>query len=211
MIAEFISTYVEAFISTVGYAGVFILMALESAAIPIPSEVIMTFSGYLAYQGTFDLLLISIVGAAGCMAGSVVSYYVGLWGGRPFIDKYGKYFFMNHHHLEIAEVWFQKYGDRAVFFSRLLPVVRTFISLPAGMGKYDIRKLMLYSFVGSIPWCFALAYIGFWLGPHWKNIIVFFNGLDVIIVLAILIAVFYFWKKRGRTAEIKHEITNAES
>lgn len=196
MIAEFISTYVEAFISAVGYAGVFILMALESAAIPIPSEVIMTFSGYLAYQGKFDLVLISIVGAAGCMAGSVVSYYVGLWGGRPFIDKYGKYFFMNHHHLDIAEDWFKKYGDRAVFFSRLLPVVRTFISLPAGMGRYDLKKLIVFSFVGSIPWCFMLAYAGFWLGPHWKNIIAVFNGLDVVIVLSIVFLAVHFWKKQ---------------
>lgn len=196
MIAEFISIYVEAFISAVGYAGVFILMALESAAIPIPSEVIMTFSGYLAYQGKFDLILISIVGAAGCMAGSVVSYYVGLWGGRPFIDKYGKYFFMNHHHLDIAEDWFRKYGDKAVFFSRLLPVVRTFISLPAGMGRYDLRKLIIFSFVGSIPWCFALAYVGFWLGPHWKRIIAVFNGLDVVIVLSIVFLAVYFRKKQ---------------
>lgn len=196
MIAEFISSYIEAFISAGGYAGVFILMALESAAIPIPSEVIMTFSGYLAYQGIFDLVFISVVGAAGCMAGSVVSYYVGLWGGRPFIDKYGKYILMNHHHLEMAEDWFGKYGDRAVFFSRILPVVRTFISFPAGMGKYDMKKLILFSFVGSLPWCFALAYVGFWLGPHWKRIIAVFNGLDILIVLALAFVAFYFWRKR---------------
>lgn len=203
MIAEFLSYYITDFISAIGYWGVFILMGLESAAIPIPSEVIMTFSGYLAYQGTFDLALISIVGAAGCMAGSVVSYYVGLWGGRPFIDKYGKYFFMNHHHLEIAEDWFKKYGDKAVFFSRLLPVVRTFISLPAGMGKYDLKKLIIFSFVGSIPWCFALAYVGFWLGPHWKNIIAIFNGLDVVIVLSIAILVVYFWKKKKANSAVR--------
>lgn len=206
MIAEFLSDYITQFISSVGYLGVFILMALESAAIPIPSEVIMTFSGFLAYQGVFsafggsakggDLIFLSIVGALGCMAGSIISYYVGLKGGRPFIDKYGKYFFLNRGHLELSERWFDKYGDRAVFFSRLLPVLRTFISLPAGMGKYSFKKLVIFSFAGSLPWCFMLAYIGFRLGPHWKSIISFFNSLDIAIVLAIGLILLYYWKKK---------------
>ncbi len=194
MIAELLSDSVTQLISSIGYIGVFFLMALESAAIPVPSELIMTFSGYLAYQGVFDFYAIVVIGSFGCMVGSMISYYIGLKGGRPFIDKYGKYFFLNHHHLDIAEDWFGKYGDKAVFFSRMLPVVRTFISLPAGMGKYSFKKLVIYSFIGSLPWCAALAYLGFKLGPHWKNIIVFFNGLDIIIIAAILITVIYFWK-----------------
>lgn len=194
MIAELLSDSVTQLISSVSYAGVFFLMALESAAIPVPSELIMTFSGYLAYQGVFNFTAIVIIGAIGCTAGSMVSYWIGLKGGRPFIDKYGKYFFLNHHHLEIAENWFAKYGDKAVFFSRMLPVVRTFISLPAGMGKYNFKKLVIFSFVGSLPWCFALAYLGFKLGPHWKNVITFFNGLDIVIVSAIIITIVYFWK-----------------
>ncbi len=197
MIAEFLSGFITQFISAGGYLGVFILMALESAALPVPSEVVMPFAGYLAYLGTFNLLIISLVGAAGCMAGSILSYYVGLKGGRPFIDKYGKYVFLNHEHLDLAEEWFKKHGDRAVFFSRLLPVLRTFISLPAGLGKYDFRKLVAFSFIGSIPWCFALAYVGFRLGPHWKNIIGFFNGLDILIVAVLaLLFVKYFRKLR---------------
>lgn len=172
-------------------------MALESAAIPVPSEVVMPFAGYLAYLGTFNLLIISLVGAAGCMAGSIISYFVGLKGGRPFIDKYGKYVFLNHEHLDLAEAWFKKHGDRAVFFSRLLPVLRTFISLPAGLGKYDFKKLVAFSFIGSIPWCFALAYVGFRLGPYWKNIMGFFNGLDILIVaLLAFLFVKYFGKLR---------------
>lgn len=199
MIAEFLSGFITQFISAIGYLGVFILMALESAALPVPSEVVMPFAGYLAYLGTFNLLLISIVGAAGCMAGSILSYYVGLKGGRPFIDKYGKYVFLNHEHLDLAEEWFKKHGDRAVFFSRLLPVLRTFISLPAGLGKYDFRKLVAFSFIGSLPWCFALAYVGFRLGPHWKNIIGFFNGLDILIVVVLaFLFVKYFRKLRRR-------------
>ncbi len=198
MIAELLSDSVTQFISSIGYAGIFFLMALESAAIPIPSELIMTFSGYLAYQGIFDFTVIVIIGAIGCMVGSIVSYWIGLKGGRPFIDKYGKYFFLNHEHLNLAEDWFGKYGDKAVFFSRMLPVVRTFISLPAGMGKYSFKKLVIYSFIGSLPWCFALAYLGFRLGPHWKNIIVFFNGLDMVIIAAIGITVIYFWKVKRK-------------
>ncbi len=194
MIAELLSDSVTQFISSIGYAGVFFLMALESAAIPIPSELIMTFSGYLVYQGIFSFTAIVIIGAIGCTAGSVISYWIGLKGGRIFIDKYGKYIFLNHHHLNIAEDWFQKYGDKAVFFSRMLPVVRTFISLPAGMGKYSFKKLIVFSFIGSLPWCFGLAYVGFKLGPHWKKIILFFNGLDMIIIAAIIISVIYFWK-----------------
>ncbi len=196
MIAELLSGYITQFISSIGYAGVFILMTLESAALPVPSEVVMPFAGYLAYQGVFNLYLISILGALGCTAGSVLSYYVGYKGGRPFIEKYGKYLFIESSHMQLAEKWFNKYGDRAVFFSRLLPVVRTFISLPAGIGKYDLRKLVTFSFLGSLPWCFALAYVGFRLGPFWKNIIGFFNGLDIVVIVSIIIIVLYYWKLR---------------
>lgn len=194
MIAELLSGYITDFISSIGYTGVFILMAMESAALPVPSEVVMPFAGYLAYQGIFDLYLISIVGALGCMAGSVLSYYVGLKGGRPFIDRYGKYVLLNHHHVELAEDWFRRYGDKAVFFSRFLPVVRTFISLPAGIGKYSVKKLVIYSFVGSLPWTFALAYIGFSLGPYWTGIIGFFNSIDILIIAAIIAIFLYLWK-----------------
>jgi membrane protein DedA with SNARE-associated domain len=196
MIAELLSGYITQFISTIGYAGVFILMTLESAALPVPSEVVMPFAGYLAYQGVFNIYLISILGALGCTAGSVLSYYIGYKGGRPLIEKYGRYVFIETRHMQLAETWFNKYGDRAVFFSRLLPVVRTFISLPAGIGKYDLRKLVTFSFIGSLPWCFALAYVGFSLGPFWKNIIGFFNGLDIVVVVSIIIIVLYYWKLR---------------
>jgi membrane protein DedA with SNARE-associated domain len=196
MIAELLSDYITAFISSIGYWGVFILMTLESAALPVPSEVVMPFAGYLSYLGTFNLVLISFVGAAGCATGSVLSYLVGLKGGRPFLEKYGKYFFFELKYLDLAEKWFIKYGDKAVFFSRLLPVVRTFISFPAGIGKYNFKKLVTYSFIGSLPWCFALAYVGYRLGPYWKDIIIFFNGLDIIIIAALILFAIYFLKFR---------------
>ncbi|VVB91055.1 SNARE associated Golgi protein [uncultured archaeon] len=194
MIAELLSGYITQIISSIGYVGVFILMTLESAALPVPSEVVMPFAGYLSYQGKFDLIIISIVGAAGCMTGSIISYMVGLKGGRPFLAKYGKYFFINHDHIDLAERWFIKYGDKAVFFSRLLPVMRTFISLPAGIGKYSLKKLSLYSFIGSLPWCFGLAYIGFKLGPYWKDIIRFFDALDIVVIAVLILSLIYFWK-----------------
>lgn len=194
MIAELLSGYITQFISAIGYAGVFILMTLESAALPVPSEVVMPFAGYLAYQRVFNLYLISIIGAVGCTAGSVISYYVGLKGGRPFIERYGKYLFIERSRMELAETWFRKYGDRAVLFSRLLPVVRTFISLPAGIGRYDLKKLITFSFIGSLPWCFALAYVGFSLGPFWNKIIGFFNRLDIIVIAAIVLVALYYWK-----------------
>ncbi len=194
MIAELLSDFITQFISSIGYGGVFILMTLESAALPVPSEVVMPFAGYLAYQGNFNLLLISIVGAAGCTAGSLISYYVGRSGGRPLIEKYGRYLFIEKSRIEHAETWFKKYGDRAVLFSRLFPVVRTFISLPAGIGRYDLKKLVTFSFIGSLPWCFALAYVGFSLGPFWKNIISFFNELDIIVVAAVIMIILYYWK-----------------
>lgn len=194
MIAELLSGYITEFISAIGYAGVFFLMALESASLPVPSEIVMPFAGYLAYRGVFNLYIVGLLGALGCTAGSILSYYIGLKGGRPFIDKYGKYLFLNHGHLELAEDWFKKYGDKAVFFSRFLPVVRTFISLPAGLGKYSAKKLVAYSFLGSLPWTFALAYVGFRLGPYWTEIIAYFNGLDILIVAVILALATYFWK-----------------
>jgi membrane protein DedA with SNARE-associated domain len=191
MIADLLSGYITNFISSIGYMGVFILMTLESAALPVPSEVVMCFAGYLAYQGIFNIYLITLIGAIGCTAGSIISYYVGLKYGRPAIDKYGKYVLIKRHHMDLAEKWFLKYGDKAVFFSRLLPVVRTFISFPAGIGRYDIRKLIMYSFVGSLPWCFALAYVGFSLGPFWKQIIGLFDKLDILIVAAMIIIALY--------------------
>ncbi len=197
MIAEFLSNFIMHFISSIGYTGVFVLMTLESAALPVPSEVVMPFAGYVVYQahqGVFNVLLVSIVGALGCTAGSLISYYVGLKGGRPLIEKYGRYVLIEKRRVELAETWFKKYGDRAVFFSRLLPVVRTFISLPAGIGRYDLKKLVAFSFIGSLPWCFALAYVGFSLGPFWEKIIGFFDSLDIIVVAAVIMIILYYWK-----------------
>lgn len=192
-------------ISYLGYPGIFFLMALESACVPIPSEVVMPFSGYLAYSGTFSLLWVTLAGSLGCLAGSLFAYYVGYHFGRPFILKYGRYFLLNKGHVSKAEWFFAKYGDATVFISRLLPIIRTFISLPAGIGKMNVWKFSLYTFIGSVPWCFALAYIGYFLGPHWETILEFSRKLDILVIVCIVVIfIWYVWRlkrKKGKSGK----------
>ncbi len=192
-------------ISTYGYAGVVFLMALESACMPIPSEIVMPFAGYLVYaaeQSGYDGVVmtmagVGLAGAVGCTLGSIVAYWVGMYAGRPFIIKYGKYFLIREKHLLMAERWFDKYGDAATFISRLLPIIRTFISLPAGIGKMNFKKFVFYSFAGSLPWTFMLGYIGYALGPSWEDIIDTFEKFDILVVAGlVVIAVWYFKKFR---------------
>ena len=163
-----ISDFVINLIGSLGYWGVFIGMTLESACIPIPSEIIMPFSGFVVWQGHTNMTLIgiTIVGALGNLLGSLIAYYVGLKGGRPLLEKYGKYLLVTHSKLELADKWFFKYGSEAVLISRFLPIIRTFISLPAGIAHMDLKKFMAYTFIGSLPWSFALGYIGTQLGPN---------------------------------------------
>jgi membrane protein DedA with SNARE-associated domain len=192
-ILENLSNLAIYLINSLGYWGVFIAMTVESACIPLPSEITMPFSGFIVYQGTTNMTLIgiTIVGALGNLLGSLIAYYVGLIGGRPLLEKYGKYVFITHSKLELADKWFEKYGYEAVFISRLLPIIRTFISLPAGITHMDLKKFVTYTFLGSLPWCFALGYIGFKLGPHWEIIKTYFHILDYFVVLGMLIVVGY--------------------
>src|SRR6266545_483562 len=142
-IIEFISAFVVATISTLGYSGVVLLMAIESACIPLPSEIIMPFSGYLVYTGRFNLWLVGVAGAFGCVVGSLVAYWVGMYGGRPLIAKYGKYILISHHDLDLADRWFDRFGEVIVFVSRLLPAIRTFIAFPAGVAKMNMTRFVV--------------------------------------------------------------------
>jgi len=194
-IVGFLTTFIINGISTLGYWGVGMMMAVESACIPLPSEVIMPFAGYLVFSGRFSLWGVAVAGALGCLVGSVAAYGVGIYGGRGFIEKYGKYILISHHDLAVADNFFNKYGSIAIFFSRLLPVVRTFISLPAGIAKMNFNKFIIYTFVGSLPWCLALAYLGQKLGEHWDILGVYFREFDVAIVAIIIIfIVWYIWR-----------------
>jgi membrane protein DedA with SNARE-associated domain len=181
-ITQTLSDFIISVIEQLGYAGVFVGMTLESVGLPIPSEVIG----------------ITIAGTLGCLAGSLIAYCIGLWGGRPLLERYGKYVLIRKSELDRADEWFEKYGDKAVFISRLLPVIRTFISFPAGIVHMDVRKFSLYTVLGSLPWCFALAYIGVLLGPHWVDIEGLFKYLDIAVVLGIIALIAYLIYHRKR-------------
>jgi membrane protein DedA with SNARE-associated domain len=194
-IIEALASFIIAVISWGGYTGVILLMAIESACIPLPSEIIMPFSGYLVFRGEFGLFWVGLAGAFGCVVGSVPAYYLGLYGGRPLIEKYGKYVLVSRHDLDIADRWFERYGDWAIFFSRLLPVVRTFISFPAGVAKMNVPRFIVYTFVGSFPWCLGLTYIGMKLGENWDTLGVYFHKFDVVIgILGTAGAGYYVWR-----------------
>ena len=184
-----------------GLPAVFFLMLLESACIPVPSEAIMPFAGFAVSEGSMSLLSITVAGVAGNVAGSWIAYWVGLYGGRPFIDKYGKYVLLRHHHVELAERWFAKYGAATVFFTRCLPIVRTFISLPAGIARMPFWKFTLYTLLGCIPWVFFLGWLGVRLGEHWEDIRPYLHYADYAVVAAIVVIVvwaFVRWR-RNRT------------
>jgi len=194
-ILGWLASLIISIISASGYFGVTLFMALESACIPIPSEVVMPFAGYLISAGRFSLLGVTLAGTLGNLIGSLVAYTVGHWGGRPFIRKFGKYVFLRPEELDHADVWFLKYGSPAIFFSRLLPIVRTFISLPAGIGRMKLPKFLAYTFLGSLPWNFGLAYLGLKLGENWKNLEQYFRKFDYVILVILIIGIIW-WVRR---------------
>jgi len=194
-IIEIVGAWIISVISAAGYPGVMLLMAIESACIPLPSEIIMPFSGYLVYTGRFSLIAVATFGALGCNLGSVVAYEIGYFGGRPLVERYGRYIFLSHRELAIADRFFERRGSIAVLIARLLPVIRTFIALPAGIARMPRLKFHIYTFVGSWPWCFALAYIGMRLGERWETdprLKMWFHRLDALILAVIVLGVVYF-------------------
>ena len=186
---ELVIHFVTSTISAIGYLGIVSLMTLESACIPIPSEIIMPFSGFLVSTGKFSLFWTTLAGAFGNLVGAVITYAIGFYGGRPFVLRFGKYFFIKEKEVHHAEKFFKKWGDFAVFLARNLPIVRTFISLPAGVAEMNFPKFALYSFIGSIPWCFALTYLGFLLGSNWMIIRKYGDILDIIVGTGILLLI----------------------
>ena len=192
VLAEFIKNV----ISSLGLPGIAVLMAIESACIPLPSEVIMPFAGYLVYSGRFpSLWVVALLGAIGCNLGSVLAYEIGAFGGRPLIERYGRYILMNRHDLEVSDRFFQKYGSITVFVGRLLPVIRTFIALPAGIARMPRLRFHIYTFVGSFPWCYALAYVGLKLGERWETdprLKQWLHRFDALIVLVLLAGIVWF-------------------
>src|SRR5215471_11328606 len=197
-IIEILSGFIVATISALGYPGVVLMMGIESACIPLPSEIIMPFSGYLVYTGRFNLLAVAIAGAIGCVVGSLVAYWVGMYGGRPFIEKYGRFVLISLHDLDMADRWFERRGELIVFASRLLPVIRTFIAFPAGVARMNLTRFSIYTFLGSLPWCIGLAYVGQKLGEQWdKNdtLKTWFHRFDFVIAI-IGVAAAAWWIRR---------------
>jgi len=212
MIAKIItilSGFIVATISALGYSGIVLLMAIESACIPLPSEIIMPFSGYLVSTGELNLWGVAVAGAVGCVLGSLVAYWVGMYGGRPFIEKYGRYILLSRHDLDIADRWFAKHGEIIVFVSRLLPAIRTFIAFPAGVARMNLPRFVIYTFAGSLPWCLALAYVGQKLGEQWDKddtLKTWFHRFDFLIGIAgALFIIWWVWR------HIKHSRPHPEN
>ncbi|MBP7332076.1 MAG: DedA family protein [Firmicutes bacterium] len=174
-------------------------MAIESANIPLPSEIILPFGGYLVSTGRLNFYGTVMAGTVGGTVGSALSYYLGLWGGRPILVKYGRYFGFSMKHLEAADRWFNRYGEATVFFTRLMPIIRTFISLPAGISGMNFKRFLIYTFLGSLPWSILLVYVGLKLGQNWAAIKPWFHRLDVVIVLGIVAVIFYLWRQNRKS------------
>ncbi len=206
MLEKIIATlaiFITSVISATGYVGVALMMAIESACIPLPSEIIMPFSGYLVFTGRFNLWWVATAGAIGCNLGSVLAYEVGYHGGRPLVERFGKYILLNERDLDWADRFFSRHGEWAIVAGRLLPVIRTFIALPAGIARMPRFRFHLYTFLASWVWCLALAYVGFRLGEKWNSdprLKAAFHRFDIVIVALLLAGITWFvwshWKHR---------------
>ena len=186
--------FIEHTITGMGSIGIALLMAIESSNIPLPSEAILPFAGYLVSKGLIGFHTACFAGAFGCVAGSIPSYYLGYFGGRPFVENHGKWFLISKKDLETADKWTAKYGDWAFFICRMLPVVRTFISLPAGILKVNLPRFILFTFLGSLIWSYFLVYVGLKLGQHREVFSAFWHKFDYAIVgtLFILFVIYIY-------------------
>ena len=192
--------FVEYMISSFGYFGVFFAMAIESACIPLPSEIILPFTGYMVYAGYFGFWQATIVATLGNLFGALIAYYVGVWGGLPFLKRYGRYFFINERELAWTEKIFERNGEMTVFVGRMLPIIRTFISLPAGIARMNPLKMATYTTIGAFIWCALLIFVGQKLGENWNSLKPYFHRADLVVGGAIvLVVVFFVWKHLRRS------------
>ena len=200
-IIAIVATWIISVISTMGYGGILLLMVIESACIPLPSEIIMPFAGFLVFKGELTLWLVALAGAVGCVIGSIPAYYVGMYGGRPLAEKYGKYILLSKNDLDMADRLFAKYGEIIIFIARLLPAVRTFIAFPAGVARMNIPKFIMYTFIGSLIWCWLLAYAGMKFGEHWDNLKVYFHEFHYVIIVAGVIFLIRYIRRHFKHAQ----------
>jgi len=203
---EWIEHLITDYLGAYGYQAVFVLMVLESACIPIPSEVTMVFGGFLVSRGELDFFWVAMLGTIANVVGSWIAYWVGLRGGRPLIERWGKYIFLREHEIDRAEAWFARRGDMAVFVSRLLPVVRTFISLPAGVARMPFGKFTLYTFLGCLPWTFALTWAGLILGDNWETVLRYGEPISWAIAIAGVAFITWWLVRRARAKKAADRI-----
>jgi membrane protein DedA with SNARE-associated domain len=203
-ILAFLFIFIKSLMAHAGYGGIIILMGIESACIPLPSELIMPFAGYLVFEGTMKLLLVATAGAIGCNLGSLVAYEIGCYGGRPLVIRYGRWVLLGQRELDWADRFFGRWGYLAVFVGRLLPVIRTFIALPAGVARMPRGRFHVYTFLGSWPWCLALAWFGMKLGENWRVLGKYLHKFDAVILVVLVGGLVWFiwthWHNRIRTA-----------
>ena len=206
-IDQIVIPFLNGLYSAVGYVGVMLAMAIESAMVPLPSELVLPYAGFLVSDPSaiepltrahWDFWIVVIVATLGNTLGSIVGYYIGAWGGRPFLERYGRYLLIRPHELELADHFFQKYGPATAFFSRLMPIVRTFISFPAGVARMPIGKFIVYSTLGALPWSILLVWAGQQLGANWVDIREMLQPYDLLIaVLGVLVVVGFIWWRLG--------------
>jgi membrane protein DedA with SNARE-associated domain len=218
---EALTDFVIENIATYGYLAISVLMVLESACVPIPSEVTMVFGGalvtapFLAPEQQLGFWGVVLAGTLGNLVGSWLAYWAGYAGGRPLLDRWGKYLLVRPHEIDRAHDWFERYGEAAVFFGRLLPVIRTFISLPAGVVRMDLRRFTVFTLLGCLPWCIALTWVGYELGANWETVERIFRPVAWAIAIAVLAAVVWFvWHRirtiRAETAERSRTVEPAD-
>src|SRR2546421_8789839 len=214
-LTDSLTTLITNLYVTTGLAGILLAMAIESCCIPLPSEIVMPLAGIMVYNHKIlsglnpvvSIILVALAGAIGCLIGSIVAYWIGYRGGRPLMLKYGRYVLISQHDADKADRYFQRWGSATVFFSRLLPVVRTYISLPAGIAKMPFAKFCIYTFLGSFPWCLLLAYIGTVIGVNLTTLSPAFHYLDIVILIAVVVLVaLYIWRhiRNDRRARALH-------
>jgi membrane protein DedA with SNARE-associated domain len=190
-LTEFLVEHFTLWIGSGGYWGVTILMTLESMVAPVPSEAVMPFAGFLIFEGRFTFTAVIFFSTLGSIIGSLLSYYAGAWGGRPFVKRYGKYLLLDLHHLDMTEKFFARYGDKAIFVSRFIPVVRHLISIPAGVGRMSVIKFSIFTIIGAAIWNAFLTYLGYYLKDNWMTVRKYAEYVDIVIVLFMLIGIGY--------------------
>jgi membrane protein DedA with SNARE-associated domain len=204
-ITEKIAVWATAFIASTGYAGIFILMVMESMVLPVPSEAVMPFAGFNIADGQLTWVGVILAATAGSIVGSLISYYIGYFGGKPFVKRFGKYLLLNQHHLEMSEKYFNKRGEITIFIARFIPIVRHLISIPAGFGKMKLWKFLVFTTIGAAIWNAFLTWVGFKLRANWDEVMVYSHTIDVVVLGLLALALIYYVIKivRSRRKTVK--------